>query len=187
MPTKEFFDIIDEKGNKTGVIKERILVHRDGDLHAASHIWIARKNPETNETEVLLQLRSSDKDSHPSCFDTSCAGHLSAGDTYEQGALRELYEELGIKAEVSELEFLFKMRTSSHNIFYGKPFNDNQINKVYLLKRDVDINDITPDPAEIRLVKWQSYNEVSEKLRNGDKHYCTNPEEFEALRKFLQF
>ena len=39
----EFFDILDENGNKTGKIKERSLVHEDGDIHGTVHIWIRRK------------------------------------------------------------------------------------------------------------------------------------------------
>ena len=36
-------DILDENGNKTGKIKERSLVHEDGDIHGTVHIWIRRK------------------------------------------------------------------------------------------------------------------------------------------------
>ena len=39
----EMFDIINEDGSKTGMIKERGVVHREGALHATAHIWIARE------------------------------------------------------------------------------------------------------------------------------------------------
>lgn len=39
----ELFDIRDEAGNVTGQVRERTLVHRDGDLHGTAHIWIARR------------------------------------------------------------------------------------------------------------------------------------------------
>lgn len=42
--TKEFFDILDEDGNKTGRTKLRNEVHRDGDWHKAFHIWILNEN-----------------------------------------------------------------------------------------------------------------------------------------------
>ena len=40
----ELLDIVDEKGNPTGEVKERALIHREGLLHRTSHVWIARKN-----------------------------------------------------------------------------------------------------------------------------------------------
>lgn len=181
----EYFDILGENGNKTGKIKERSEVHRDGDLHGTSHIWITRINPETKATDVLLQMRSKNKDSHPSCFDTSCAGHLSAGTTYEEAALRELSEELGIQVLPCNLKYLFTNRTFSQNTFYGKTFKDNQISRIYLLLKKIDIKDVTVQPSEIQFVKWQSYAEVLDKLRKNDKNYCINLKEFETLAEFL--
>lgn len=52
--------------------------------------------------QMLLQKRASGKDSFPGCYDTSSAGHIHAGDEPLDSALRELEEELGIKAEEVE-------------------------------------------------------------------------------------
>ena len=82
---KEYFDILDENGNKTGKIKLRTEVHRDGDWHKAIHIWIIN-----DKGDILLQRRSADKDSNPNMLDISCAGHLTAGDDSLNGAIREL-------------------------------------------------------------------------------------------------
>jgi isopentenyldiphosphate isomerase len=59
------------------VSKPRGEVHRDGDYHRAVHVWIF---VETTQ-QLLLQLRSDDKDSWPGQWDISSAGHISAGDT----------------------------------------------------------------------------------------------------------
>ena len=99
----EMFDIINENGVPTGVIKERGIVHREGALHATSHIWIARKNDKSGY-DILLQKRSADKDSHPGCYDISSAGHICAGDDPLTSALRELSEELGITAQPEQLK-----------------------------------------------------------------------------------
>ena len=47
--------------------------------------------------ELLLQKRSHDKDSFPDCYDISSAGHVPAGSSVLDSAIRELSEELGIK------------------------------------------------------------------------------------------
>ena len=99
----EMFDIIDENGTPTGLIKERGVVHREGALHATSHIWIARENDKSGY-DILLQKRSACKDSHPGCYDISSAGHIGAGDTPLNSGLRELQEELGIHAKPEHLK-----------------------------------------------------------------------------------
>ena len=57
----EFLDIRDKNGNPTGEVKERSLVHADGDIHGTSHVWIVRKN-EKGSYDLLLQKRSEIKD-----------------------------------------------------------------------------------------------------------------------------
>lgn len=116
----EYFDIRTPDGKVTGKIKERSLVHRDGDLHGTSHIWLVRKNTE-NAWEVLLQKRSACKDSHPGEYDISSAGHLPAGQDFLESALRELEEELGIKASAEELQFIGWNLEESISSFHGKP------------------------------------------------------------------
>ena len=75
----EYFDIRDWDGNRTGEMKERELVHRDGDIHGTAHVWVIRSNKETCRPEVLLQKRSKEKDIFPGCCAVSAAGHLGAG------------------------------------------------------------------------------------------------------------
>ena len=67
-------------------IKERSLVHEDGDIHGTVHIWIRRKTEKGYD--LLLQKRSKEKDSFPGCYDISSAGHISAGDEPLETALK---------------------------------------------------------------------------------------------------
>ena len=120
----ELLDIVDESGEPTGQTKERNKVHADGDLHRTSHVWIFRDQP-NGRREVLLQKRSSTKDSFPGCYDISSAGHIPAGHGYIESALRELEEELGIISKEEELILKMVRRLSNHNVFYSKEFIDN--------------------------------------------------------------
>lgn len=94
----ELFDVVDENDE---VLRQetRDVVHRDGLLHRAAHMFVFNKRK-----ELFLQKRSRLKDVHPSLWDSSAAGHLNAGEGYEPTAVRELQEELGIDdAEVQEI------------------------------------------------------------------------------------
>ena len=41
----ELFDILNEDGTKTGLVRERGVAHREGSLHGTVHTWIVRKKP----------------------------------------------------------------------------------------------------------------------------------------------
>ncbi|MDG2123988.1 MAG: 16S rRNA (adenine(1518)-N(6)/adenine(1519)-N(6))-dimethyltransferase RsmA [Verrucomicrobiales bacterium] len=93
----EIFDVVD--GNDQPVsTATRGEVHRDGLRHRAVHIFVFNKNG-----ELFLQKRSHLKDAHPGKWDSSASGHLDAGEDYQPCAQRELNEELGIGAGLTEI------------------------------------------------------------------------------------
>jgi isopentenyldiphosphate isomerase len=83
----EYFDIVDENGNNTGQVASREEAHRLGLWHRNSHIWIVN-----SANEILTQLRAVNLDANPGLFDCSAAGHVSAGDTDLDSAVRETEE-----------------------------------------------------------------------------------------------
>ncbi|MCF6311595.1 MAG: 16S rRNA (adenine(1518)-N(6)/adenine(1519)-N(6))-dimethyltransferase RsmA [Verrucomicrobiales bacterium] len=88
----EIFDVVDEQDQ---VLRQatRAEVHSEGWRHRAVHIFVLDK-----KGNLYLQKRSALKDRHAGQWDSSAAGHLDAGETYEAAAQRELYEELMVKA-----------------------------------------------------------------------------------------
>lgn len=106
----EYIDIFDENNNPTGEIKEKNLAHEQGDFHRTAHIWIIN-----DKNELLLQKRSASKKSHPNCWDISGAGHIRAGETVIQGAIRELKEELGVSVKENELEYIATIKSTKNS------------------------------------------------------------------------
>lgn len=88
---EEIFDIVNERDEVTGQ-RPRREVHRLGLKHRAVHILIFNKRG-----EIFLQKRSQTKDTYPGTWDSSAAGHLDTGESYDACALREVREELGIQ------------------------------------------------------------------------------------------
>ena len=176
----EYFDIYDPDGTVTGKIKERSLVHRDGDLHAAVHLFIIRDDPGGGYS-ILFQMRSYSKDSFPGQLDTSCAGHLSAGDDFVTGAVRECKEELGLDITPSDLEFLYDLRIDDDTVFYGEPFRNHELVKVFRIKGDIDIDRLTYQKEEIEFLEWMDMKTAFEKLLARDGDICIFPASFDIL------
>jgi len=185
----ENFDIRSSDGSITGKTKERELVHRDGDIHGTSHVWIVRKN-KLGTFDVLLQLRSKDKDAFPDCYDISSAGHLPSGQDYLESALRELEEELGIKAKKKDLKYVGMHYSELSTEFYGKPFVNNEISAVYIYDKFVDILKLQLQAEEVQSVRWMEYTECCNRIKAGTLNHCILLDEFlmigEALKKLEQ-
>ena len=180
----ELFDILNEDGSKTGIVKERGVAHREGALHGTVHIWIVREN-EKSGYDVLLQKRSNNKDSHPGCYDISSAGHISAGDEMMESALRELWEELGLSVQPEHLELFGTTHVKFEKTFYGKRFRDNEISSDFVYRQPVDMEKLKLQESEVAEVRWMDYEECREKIADVAIPNCINPEEFEKLGSYL--
>ncbi|MFC3787930.1 NUDIX domain-containing protein [Paenibacillus sp. GCM10012307] len=123
----EIFDYYDEQMNYQGTAL-RSEVHRRGLWHQTIHCWVMQKRE--GRCYVWFQLRQSDKDTYPDLLDITVAGHLSAGETIEDG-VRELEEELGIRASFSELFKLGEHREQLEGHVRGVPFIDRELSHVF--------------------------------------------------------
>ncbi len=93
-PQGEIFDVIDEHDRVIGTAT-RAQVHADPSLiHRSIAVLVFRK-----DGKVFMQRRSATKDRYPGYWVASATGHVDSGETYDQAAVRELREELGLTAK----------------------------------------------------------------------------------------
>jgi isopentenyl-diphosphate Delta-isomerase len=172
----EYFDILNYDGIKTGIIKSRDEVHRDGDWHKSVHIWILNSN-----NELLIQRRSAKKDTHPNEWDISVAGHLSAGEASITGALKETKEEIGLDLQPDDYKLLFTITNQST----PRGFINNEYNDVYLVRKDLDLNKLIleDDVAEVKFIKVKELKKIIECEGKG---FVMHDEEYRRLFDYLK-
>ena len=91
-PDHEIYNIVDENDCVIGQATRK-HIHQNKLLHRSAHILVFN-----SQKELFLQKRALSKDESPGLWDSSSAGHVDAGESYDECAHRELFEELGIKA-----------------------------------------------------------------------------------------
>jgi 16S rRNA (adenine1518-N6/adenine1519-N6)-dimethyltransferase len=94
---EERFPVVDEM-DRILRYAYRSQAHGDNLRHRAVHILIFN-----DAGEVYLQKRSRRKDRHHLLWDSSAAGHVCAGEGYDEAAQRELEEELGINVPLEKV------------------------------------------------------------------------------------
>ena len=102
------------------------------------------------------------KDSAPGCWDSSCSGHLDAGEDYLPAAMRELAEEIGLR--ISGLHLLTPVLRSDACAETG-----NEFVWVYRLQSE---GPFVLNPAEIECGEWFVPADVSRAIVERPAEYA---------------
>jgi len=89
-PGDELVDVVDEDDRVIETVTRREMRVR-GLLHRCTYV-IVRNSRE----DIYVHKRTDTKDVYPGMYDVTAGGVCAAGESYEDGAARELEEELGI-------------------------------------------------------------------------------------------
>lgn len=146
----ELFDLYDCQRRPLGQTMIRGGKTPPGCYRLVVHICIFN-----SKGEMLIQQRQSFKDGWPNLWDISLGGSVTAGENSQQGAHRELLEELGLDADFSDLA------PALTTTFTGG-FDD-----IYVLNMEPDLSELRLQESEVQAVKWATKAEVTELLDNG--------------------
>ncbi|MGB0387849.1 MAG: NUDIX hydrolase [Ardenticatenaceae bacterium] len=148
--SEEYFDVVDENNVVVGQEKRR-MVHETGGWHRGSHVFLF-----TPEGRLVIQRRSRTKDLFPGAIDCSVSEHLQVGESYFDGAIRGLQEELGLQPLPLRRLLQFKMN-------YGP--NDNMISELY--EAVCHDQSLTIDLRETEEIAYHTIPEIEEMMTSG--------------------
>lgn len=145
---EEWFDLVDESGRPVGRARRRECHGNPTLIHPAVHVFVFG-----SDGRLFLQRRSPAKDIQPGRWDTSVGGHLRPGEAPDDGARREMREELGIEAP---LRF-------SHAYVWRSDVETEYV-RAYVARHD---GPFRLDPAEIAEGRFWSAAEIVGARRTG--------------------
>lgn len=143
----ERWDLLDEKGNKTGKTITKKHEFKENDYHLFVHIWIVN-----SKGEMLIQKRA-DHLKNAAGLWAITGGAVFAGEDSMTAAKREVKEELGIDIKL-----------------IGKPVRHrrrNAFTDIWLAQSDVNLEDIVLQKEEVTDVKWVRGQELKLMLEKG--------------------
>ena len=149
---EEMLDVYTRDGKYIGT-KPKSFCHSENPKVYHKPVWIWIIN---DKGEILVQKKAACKKTSPNKWDMPSAGHVQAKESIIQGAIRETYEELGVKTVESDYKFMFEY-------IWDSSF---ELAQVYLVKKN--INKFKLQEKEVAEVKWLNYEEFKELLFSDD-------------------
>ncbi|MBT3463401.1 NUDIX domain-containing protein, partial [archaeon] len=147
----EYVDLINEKNEVIGKIPHSEM-RKNNHWHRGAIIIVLN-----SKNEFLIQKRLEDKEVYPGFYASGAGGCVSAGESYEKAAKRELEEELGIKNV--DLNYLFKFK-----------FNDEQTKAISNIYYCIYDGIITIQEDELESYLWVPLKEVKKFI--SENNYC---------------
>lgn len=154
----ELLQCYDEEGNPTeamprAVVKEKPFRY----WYAVTKIWLVN-----NMGEILCTKRSERLSANPGKWQTYVGGHVSAGDTFLQCALKELAEEVGVLTNEESLSLVDEGRNPENRNFYA----------YYAMRFNGDIADLRFTDDEVSEAKWMSIDEYRADEAAHPEQWC---------------
>ncbi len=137
----ELIDILDSNGNSTGKSYLKSVAHQEGFYHATVHVWFY-----TKDGKILLQQRGATKKTYPGLWDVSVAGHVLAGESIVEGALREIQEEIGLTLQKESLQ---KIAVRKGERSHPNGIQDNEFYHVFLVALKVNLSELKKQDEEV--------------------------------------
>ena len=162
----EFWDLYNDKREKTGRIHERGKAIPEGYYHLCVSVWLVNR-----KGEFLLSQRHPDKE-YPLCWECT-GGSVLAGESSLDGALREVKEELGITLAPEKGKILFQTRRDKRQDYYD----------VWIFPYDVDIENLRLQSTEVVAARWVNRETLLDLYQRGKLHPLLNYVEDPALLK----
>ena len=173
---EELIDCLDEFGNKTGIVKPKSAIKKDGDYHRVIAVLIV------NNDKILIHQRSKNKKVYPSLWSLFIRGHVQSGEDSLDAALREIKEEIGISINKNELEFLYTLKEEAKK----KDYIENMFYDTYILRKNINIKNITIQKEEVDDIKYINIDEVYNLIKNGSKDFVPNNEDYKRIFEYLK-
>lgn len=163
----EYLDIWNSKGKPTGKTCLKDEAHQKGWFHPTVHVWFYTTTP-----ALLLQKRSLTKQTFPGFWDVSVAGHVSAGESILEGALREVKEEIGLDIESKYLK-LIDIRKNTNRFENG--IIDSEFQHVFLVKLVTDVSHLCIQDSEVDAVRLFTFDELKDCMLHKHSQYSIVP------------
>lgn len=144
----EYFDLYTADRRRLGRRIQRGAPIPHGEYHIVVQIMTVNSRGEILLTQRVPQKTSGGR--------WECSGGCAiSGENSREAAVRELFEETGIRADISEISLEWTLTT------------DSMLRDFYIVHKDVELERLVLQSTEVCAAKWVSFDRLEEMSVNG--------------------
>ena len=144
----EYFDLYTADRRRLGRRIQRGAPIPHGEYHIVVQIMTVNSRGEVLLTQRVPQKTSGGR--------WECSGGCAvSGETSREAAVRELFEETGIRVDPGEISFEWTLTT------------DSMLRDFYIVHKDVGLDRLVLQSTEVCAAKWVSLDRLEEMAQNG--------------------
>jgi len=148
---EEILDLVDDQDQITGQLSRREIYEQRLHNYRVFHGFVVNK-----EGNIWIPRRTATKKIYPNALDYSVAGHVEAGESYQESFFRETSEELNIDLRVIPWRVLGKLTPNE---------GSHCFQMVYEITLDSDPDYNTDDYSD---ASWMSPQEIIDRIEGGE-------------------
>jgi len=183
MAEQQSSEVLDDGGHKTGQVLDRAAVHDQELWHEIVNVWVM-----DSQGQVLLQHRAPTVELNPNLWDVAVGTHVKPNEDPNDAAIRCVGNELGLVVQRDDVQHLFNIQ-SANPLPGGK--SHKVLGHVFLLKRDVNLDDLVFKPEKVTELAWKPLMDVMGEIggtETAGKYYPRQgnyyPQLFDALQAY---
>ena len=170
-PAQEMLQCFDEQGNPTEARSRAEIGEKSHRFWCGvSNIWLVN-----DRGQLLCSKRSEALSGNPGKWQTYFGGHVPAGMTFRQNAVKELKEEIGLSVDEQDLFLVSKGRDDKN-----KKFFESCASRFNGMPTDLNFTD-----GEVTEAKWMDMDEYWKEREENPEVWCNSckPEQQKAIRE----
>ncbi|MDA1038512.1 MAG: NUDIX domain-containing protein [bacterium] len=171
---EELLQCFDEFGNPSEVqARTEIKAHPEKYYCGVVNVWLVN-----DQAQLLCSKRSGWVSGNPNKWQTYFGGHVTAGMSFKETAVKELEEEIGLRINENDLFFVAKGKDETHHQFFES----------YALRFNGSPDDLSFTDDEIVDAKWLDMDEYWKDRELNTDQWCNNcrPEQQVVIKKWIR-
>lgn len=159
-PAEELLQCYDERG-RLALARPRSIVKAKPYRYwyGVTKIWVVN-----DEAELMVSRRSSHLSANPDKWQTYFGGHVTAGLSFLETAVKELEEEAGLRVAPSDLHLIAEGRNDENRNFF----------KMYAYRFNGQSNDLHFVDGEVAEAKWMSMDKYWGEKETFPEQWCNS-------------
>ncbi len=169
----ELLECFDEHGSIIPP-QPRKIVHSQPVVvwHGVTAVWLIN-----DQGLILCSKRGKHNDGNPNKWQTYFGGHVKAGNSFEETAVAELWEEIGLECLSDKLFFIDS----------GKRADVMHVYKMYAVLFNEPLNDLKFVDEEVSEARWLSFQDYQAEINSNTADWCNgmNADQYKKIVEVL--